>query len=70
MCEICRENPCNYRCPNYVPYPSNYCCSVCNEPIYYGEKYIENNKKEYAHWDCVCYGTDLVEFLGYEIDTM
>ena len=36
----------------------------------YGEEYIENSCGEYAHWNCVDYGRDLVDFLGYEIKEM
>ena len=38
------------------------------EGIYNGEEYIENDDGEYAHWECVDYGRDLVEFLGFEIE--
>lgn len=70
MCDICRQFPCNSRCPNYT-IPSNIqYCSICNEPIYGGEEYIENLYGEYAHWECVDYGRDLIRFLGYEIKTM
>lgn len=70
MCDICRQFPCNSRCPNYIPSKPHYYCSICNEPIYDGEEYIVNDDKDYAHWECVDYGIDLVRFLGYEIKTM
>ena len=70
MCSICKQYPCNVRCPNYIPPKASQCCSICNEGIYDGEEYIENDDGEYAHWECVDYGRDLAKFLGYEIKTM
>ena len=58
------------RCPLYEPSKSSHYCSICQEGIYDGEEYIENLDGEYAHWDCVDYGRDLVRFLGYEIKEM
>ena len=70
MCEICRSYPCHPRCPNAdEPIPVEI-CSICNEWICVGDEYIKNNDGEYAHWDCVSFGRDLVEFLGYEIQEM
>ena len=70
MCSICKQYPCHPRCPNYIPPKASHCCYICNEGIYGGEEYIENDDGEYAHWDCVDYGRDLAKFLGYEIKTM
>lgn len=70
MCSICMGNPCIPGCPNYEPHKANYYCSICNEGIYNGEEYIENDIGEYAHWECVDYGRDLVKWLGYEIKEM
>ena len=70
MCEICRSYPCNCHCPNYITPKASRYCSICNEGILNGEEYIENDVNEYAHWECVDYGRDLVEFLGYDIKTM
>ena len=70
MCSICKQYPCNVRCPNYEPPKATHYCSVCEEGIYDGEEYIENDDGEYAHWECVDYGRDLAKFLGYEIKTM
>ena len=71
--------PCNYclrdyghnpRCPLYKDKKSYYYCSICGEGILNGEEYIKNDIGEYAHWECVDYGRDLIRFLGYEIKTM
>ena len=70
MCSICKQYPCNVRCPNYIPPKASHCCSICNEGIYGGEEYIENDDGEYAHWECFCGMRDLLEWLGYEIKTM
>lgn len=45
-------------------------CSICNEEIFNGEEYIENDNGNYAHWECVDYGRDLARWLGYEIKIM
>ena len=52
-----------------IPKVSHY-CSICQEGIYNGEEYIENDIGEYAHWDCVDYGRDLAKWLGHEIRIM
>lgn len=70
MCEICRHNPCDYRCPNYTPKKSKNYCSICEDCIHEGEEYIENDIGEYAHWECVGSMKDLLEFLGYRIRIM
>ena len=70
-CEYCHQyishNP---RCPLYKPPRTSHYCSICQEGILNGEEYIENDDSEYAHWDCVDYGRDLVKWLGYEINEM
>ena len=70
MCSICLKNPCNKKCPNYTPSKAFHYCSICNEGILNGEEYIVNDDNEYAHWECVDYGRDLAEWLGYEIKEM
>ena len=70
MCNICGHTHCHSRCPNYIAPKANHYCSICQEGIYDGEEYIENDCGEYAHWECVSYGMDLVRFLGYEIKEM
>lgn len=70
MCSICRKNPCDARCPNYIPPKAKHYCSICDEGIYEGEEYIENDIGEYAHWECVNHGRNLAKWLGYEIKTI
>ena len=70
-CEYCHGERYHLtQCPNFVSPKSSHYCSICNEGIYDGEEYIENDVGEYAHWECVDYGRDLVKFLGYEIKEM
>ena len=70
-CEYCGNYGNHHpRCPNYSPPKTTHYCSICNEGIYDGEEYIENDIGEYAHWECVSYGRDLAKFLGYEIKEM
>lgn len=70
-CEYChRLSGHHSQCPNYIPSKTTYYCSICDEGIYDGEDYIENNDGEFAHWDCFSGTRDLVEWLGFEVKTM
>ena len=70
-CKYCGQYITHHpRCPLYEPPKSMHYCSICQEGIYNGEEYIENDCGEYAHWECVDYGRDLVKWLGYEINEM
>lgn len=70
MCSICRQTPCNCRCPNYIPPNVTHYCSICGEGIYDGEEYIENDDGDFRHYNCFFGMRDLLEWLGYEIKTM
>lgn len=70
MCDVCLQNPCHPRCPNYIPPKESHYCSVCGEGIYSGEEYIVNDNNECRHYDCFYGMRDLLEWLGYEIKTM
>ena len=70
LCEICKKDPCHFRCPNYSPQKSMYHCSSCGEIICKGEEYIENLNGEYRHYDCFHDIRDLLEWLGFDIRTM
>lgn len=70
-CIYCgRDGEHHYRCPLYEPPKAYHYCSICQEGILNGEEYIENDLGEYAHWECVDYGRDLVKFLRYDIKEM
>lgn len=72
MCEICRQTPCDFHCPNYVPPKAALYCSLCDNGIHNGEEYIKNLDGESAHYDCVT-GLSyyaMIEWLGGEIRTM
>ena len=60
----------NARCPNYTPPKTRHYCSICNIGIQNGEEYIVNDNKEYAHWECINYTKDLMDFYGYRIEEM
>lgn len=69
ICEYCNKIPHHPRCP-LAPEPKfDHYCSSCGEGIYEGEEYIENGDGEYIHYDCPT-TMELVEFLGYEVQTM
>ena len=70
-CEYCHQYGTHHpRCPLYESPKATHSCSICNEGILNGEEYIVNDDNEYAHWECVDYGRDLVKWLGYEIKEM
>ena len=52
-------------CPNYSAPPSKYHCEICENGIYDGEEYIEDDGR-FAHWDCINSKWELAEFLGCE----
>ncbi len=58
------------RCPNYIPPKASHYCSICDDGIYGGEEYIENDYGEYRHYDCFYGIRELLEWLGYEVKTM
>lgn len=51
MCEICRQSPCNPRCPNAPEPPAVYTCKICGEPIVEGDDYYEMDA-EFYHEEC------------------
>lgn len=70
MCDLCRQNPCSPRCPNYTPLKTIHYCSSCGEGIYDGEEYIENFDSEYRHYDCFYELRELVKWLCGEVRIM
>lgn len=67
MCEICKKNPCDYRCPNYTSSKAIKHCVICEEGIQNGEEYIENYRNEFVHFECIRGIRWLLNWLGYEI---
>ena len=56
QCDVCgRINGHLRGCPEYEDeeIKPNHYCSICDEGIYGGEEYIENDDGEYAHWECI-----------------
>lgn len=70
LCDLCMQNPCHSRCPNYTPPKITRYCSSCGEGIYAGEEYIENEDGEYQHYECFLGMKDLLKWLGYKIKIM
>lgn len=52
MCDICRNTPCHYRCPNAKEPEIKYTCAYCNEGIEAGEEYYSMEGKRY-HMECL-----------------
>ena len=70
-CEYCHQYINHHpRCPLYEPPKATHYCSICEEGIYDGEEYIENDCGEYAHLECVDTGRDMAKFLGYKVETL
>jgi hypothetical protein len=61
-----------YRCPNYSPVKASAYCSVCNDGIYPGDKYIRNFDDELVHYDCIglLSTRKLLNWLDVEVLTM
>lgn len=70
MCEICRQTPCNYRCPNYIPPHASLVCAFCEKGIYPWDTYVENYNRSSIHIDCVDRISDLVTWLGFDVKIM
>ena len=70
MCSICLQANCPPQCPNYVMPNAKHFCSICKEGIYDGEEYITNNDGDIRHYECFYGMRDLLEWLGYKINTM
>ena len=41
MCDICRQSPCDSRCPNAPDPPVAYECIHCDAEIYEGDSYYD-----------------------------
>lgn len=67
MCSICRQNPCNCRCPNFKSIGLGYICSICGEEIQLGEKFLTNKDNEYVHYECLSDIKWLLNWLNVDI---
>ena len=72
MCDICgmQDNNHHPRCPYYEPPNPKYKCCICENGIYDGEEYIENDFGEYIHEECIISNKWLAEWLGYKVKIM
>lgn len=70
MCSICRQYPCDSRCPNAPAPKAVYKCAYCGEGITHGEKYLEYDG-EYYHLECVesMTASEIVETFGFQVET-
>lgn len=54
-----------YPHPLYEPDKSDYTCCWCGDPIYIGDKYIENQYgNKFAHLECFYATPEEIEWLG------
>lgn len=51
MCDVCRQTPCNPRCPNAPEPQAVYTCKICGESIVEGDEYYEMDG-EFYHEEC------------------
>lgn len=68
MCALCRQNPCNSRCPNALEPKPLAICVRCGEGIGSGEKYLDISGNAICE-DCIdsMSGKEILEYLGEEI---
>lgn len=52
MCEECRQNPCDARCPNNIE-GINECCAECGNILEKGEEVYVNNNDETICLECM-----------------
>ena len=67
---LCLCVSCDWLEPEYEEIKPNHYCSICNEGIYDGEEYIENDTSEYAHWECIDGKFSMAEWLKIRIKVM
>ena len=57
-------------CPNYEDTGKHrFYCSICCEPIFVGEKYVENEDGDCVHLDCLYSVDDVLEWVKIEVKT-
>ena len=52
MCDMCRQSPCDSRCPNAPDPPTVFICSGCGQSIYDGDDYWDVLGEQYCE-DCI-----------------
>ena len=43
MCDICRQIPCDARCPNSLEFEPLIKCKTCKSILYGGERYLQTS---------------------------
>lgn len=51
MCDVCRQSPCDPRCPNAPNPPAVYTCKCCDEAVVAGDEFVELDGS-YYHAEC------------------
>lgn len=63
MCDVCRQFPCDPRCPNAPEPPSVFVCSGCGDNIYDGDDYYEVMGEQFCQ-NCIDDARKVAEFIG------
>lgn len=66
MCDECRIEPCDIRCPNYDMYAEN--CFHCGHKLRFGTLCYEGDGDKVIHGDCLyeMEAGELIEFFRLE----
>ncbi len=67
ICDVCRQDICPSRCPNYKETPVVYWCNECKEAIYDGEIYYNVYGKKFCE-ECIEDFKHFAEVEDYWVD--
>ncbi len=62
MCDVCRQSPCDPRCPNAPEPQSVFICSGCGDPIYDGDDYYEIMGEQFCQ-NCIDDARRVAEYI-------
>ena len=62
MCDVCRQSPCDPRCPNAPEPKSVFICSGCGDLIYDGDDYYEIMGEQFCQ-NCIDDARRVAEYI-------